>query len=389
MNDHRQLTERLEALVDRDNQPDWKDVVRRAEAPAQAAGPARARRRRRSYLARRLVPAFVLAAAIIAVGLIAPWNHSPSFTERALAAIGDEPVIHAVVRSKTLFTEINLATGRGKPYLATSEFWYDSQRHIAMWKSGQAPGFEDDPYVAGFLVRYRSALEKGAKATKKGMLNGHEVIWFGTPALRIAVDNKSALPLRIEYHDPTGTLSWDVLSIETLPGGKGNLVPLKTSPYNHLVALDSQAAARTVPVSLSRVSKLLPGALWNGESFSGQSLLRITRMTLTTNYKGAPRDPREGIRMKYGEGWWSNNPTESNPLASKPFVRLDETVKPLPNGYWPYRYVPRSGSLISYCGLLTHHCEGFLVKNRIYVLVAASSRDLMLAAARALKPIQP
>jgi hypothetical protein len=112
-------------------------------------------------------------------------------------------------------------------------------------------------------------------------------------------------------------------------------------------------------------------------------------MTLTTNYKGAPRDPREGIRMKYGEGWWSNNPTESNPLASKPFVRLDETVKPLPNGYWPYRYVPRSGSLISYCGLLTHHCEGFLVKNRIYVLVAASSRDLMLAAARALKPIQP
>jgi len=66
MNDHRQLSKRLEALVDHNNRPDWKDVVRRAdEAPVQGATPVR--RSKRSYLARRLVPAFVLAAAIIAL----------------------------------------------------------------------------------------------------------------------------------------------------------------------------------------------------------------------------------------------------------------------------------------------------------------------------------
>jgi hypothetical protein len=384
MNDHRKLIERLEALVDRNNQPDWKDVARRAEAPERDA--ALRRSWTRKYFARRLVPAFALAAAIIAVGLIAPWSHSPSVTEKALAAIGDGPVIHAVVRSKTLFTDINLATGRGKPYLATSEVWYDSQRQIALWESGRAPGLDVDPFVAGFLVSYRSALEKGAKATKKGMLNGHEVTWFEPPSLRIAVDNKSALPLWIEYHDQTGTLSWDVLSIETLPEGKGNLVPLKTSKYNQNVVVGSQAVGETVPVSLSQVSRLLPGTLWDGEHFSGQSLSRIVRMTLATNYSGAPREPSVGIRLKYGEGSWNNNFSESDTLANKTFVRIDETVKPLPNGFWRYRYVPHSGSLIALHSF--HYWTGFMVKNGILVSVSASSRDLMLAAARSLKPIR-
>ena len=87
---HQPLLDRLEALIDRENRPDWQDVIRRAGQ--------RKARSRRSYLTRRLVPVIVLVAAIVALGLIAPWRHGPSLIDRALAAIGNGPLIHGVVR---------------------------------------------------------------------------------------------------------------------------------------------------------------------------------------------------------------------------------------------------------------------------------------------------
>ena len=77
-------------------------------------GAAQARRSRRSYLARRLVPVVALAAAVFALVMVAPWQHGPGSTvmERALAAITDEPVLHAVLNNPTVRTYIDLETGR-------------------------------------------------------------------------------------------------------------------------------------------------------------------------------------------------------------------------------------------------------------------------------------
>jgi hypothetical protein len=282
MTDQRKLIERLAALIDRDNKPDWEDVVRRAEAaPVQTA--TSVGRSKRSYLARRLVPAFVLAAAIIAVGLIAPWQRGPDSTVmgRALAAIEDKPVLHVEYRhlSSNAYAEtkegqiyVNLATGQEIPIVEKNEVWYDRERNFQREKfvveaEGVFPArivsdilktpegtwtsnMKDYPgsvgpgnpplWMSGFFDHYQAALENGtARVEGSGTLNGHDVTWIGlgssecsialmvTPSheceLRAAVDKVSSQPLRVETLTGGSLVdAIEILSIETLPDGSGD-----------------------------------------------------------------------------------------------------------------------------------------------------------------------
>ncbi len=242
MTDHQPLIDRLEALVDRNNRPDWEDVVRRAEEPGKAARPAR--RSRRSYLARRVVPVFVLAAAALAIALIAPWGHGRSFTgsavaERALVAIGSGPVLHVVLRQETDSSYIDLASGQERPAADIEEIWYDSERHFEHLKDSSEliPDSESheilqtptgtwasydidpgphtpiiDPALSEFFDGYRSALENGnAHVTGRGTIDGHDVTWiefavklgcthaYQACTERVAIDKASSLPLEIEW----------------------------------------------------------------------------------------------------------------------------------------------------------------------------------------------
>jgi len=410
MTDHQPLFDRLEALVDRNKLPDWDDVVRRAEAPASEGRPAATKRSRRSYLATRLVPALALAIILIALGSIAPWKGSPSFTDRALAAIGEGPVIHAVLRYETGFSYIDLRTGREKPQLQTTEIWFDSKRHFGhfvyridgsitadLLSTGKVPRL--DPALTGFVDGYRSALKKGAAhVVGKGRLNGHAVTWIEVPFAkveteRIAVDDGSSLPLRVEYRNRiagSSDGSYDILSIETLPEDGGNFVAASKGPRNR------QATGASVPASLSDVSEALPGALWVGKSISGQSLSRIARTTSTTDHNAAGRvTPRSeaGIELNYGDG---SPQVMAGARSRKAFLRLDEAARPRPDR-WNLQFVLPRSSPMTYCGpkpsptdsRLPRQCAGFVFKNGVYVTILASSHDLLLAAARALEPIQP
>jgi hypothetical protein len=415
MNDHQPLIERFEALVDRDNQPDWKDVVRRAEAPAQEGRPAAGRRSRRSYLTRRLVPVFVLAAAAFAFVLVAPWQRGPGPTvmERALAAIGDRPVLHAVLTQATARTYIDLATGRERPQLTTTEIWYDSERHLVhskytldghlageilqtqkgistndhsgSWESSE--GLHVDPALAGFFDRYHSALESGdARSTGEGKVDGHDVTWieFAIPGergippsmKRVAVDETSSLPVRIEDRNSVeGTYVTEVTSIETLPAGSGDFSkPELTHGPTYTFVPDE-----IVPVTPSTAPAALPDVLWLGNTIYALPLATLTRKTVTT-YQTEPESTRSSqtaIELRYGDG--------SPGHAAGGYVWLNETAK------WDYRYAmettePPAGSMLYVCGA-SNNCDGNLVKNGIHVMIQASSRELLLAAARALTPI--
>lgn len=424
MTDSQPLFDRLEALLDHGKLPDWDDVVRRAEEPRRAARPAR--RSRCSYLARRIVPAFVLAAAVIAVGLVAPWNGNPSLAERALAAIGNGPVVHAVLRHETGYTYIDLATGRERPQLMTTEIWFDSERHIEHQRFETDGRFEGDvlqtpagftsstgkqrypskgprldPALAGFVDGYRSALEKGvARVIGEGTLNGHSVTWIELPFTKmekehIAVDNGSSLPLRVEFRNPIvgSSGSYDVLSIETLPEGQGNFTPprLKQSRPMGLAGMEE------TPASLSELVAALPRALWDGKSISGLALSRRARGTLGVYYgKRSTVAARSGpgIVLKYGQG----SPYALGGRSGKAFVRLEETTLARPNYFWYLPFLPLGGRLMAICAMhrqglqarsqgRLRECEGYIVRRGVYVHIRAASRDLMLTAARSLEPI--
>jgi len=266
-----------------DTTRDWEDVVRRAEAPGEAPDAGRARRSRRSYLAKRLVPAFALAAVALAIGMIAPWQHGPGSTilGRALAAIGDKPVLHVEYRhlssktyaeSKEGQSYVDLATGRVIPIVETNEVWYDRERSFqrekfvveaegvfparvvtdilktpeGSWTADREnyPG-SDTPvspplWMTGFFDHYQAALENGtARVEGSGTLDGHDVTWIGlgssecsiavmvTPSneceQRVAIDKVSSKPLRVETLTGGSLLdAIEILSIETLPAGSGD-----------------------------------------------------------------------------------------------------------------------------------------------------------------------
>jgi hypothetical protein len=419
MTDHRKLIARLEALVDRDNQPDWEDVVRRSEgAPAPATVAVRARRSRRSYLARRLVPVFVLAAALIAVGLIAPWQHGRSFSERALAAIETGPVIHAVLQSETGSTYVDLATGEETSQIETTEIWYDSERRLEHWRATIAgrlqfenlqtlSGAHDpklDPALAGFVDGYRSALENGsARTVGTETINGRNATWIEFALFppsskwqeteRVAVDESSSLPLRIErYHDGRKEGSADVVSIETLQEGSGDFSAPKNDFLNRGGRRD-----HINPVSLAGAVEAIPNAVWTGERFAGLSLFGITRVTLTTEFApGSGLEPRDanGVEIHYGNGWRYPDaavlPDGTTPDGR--FVWLEEattatsiySIEADPNVGAP----PVGSMLVSGANRFGGRGEqGLVFENGVYVYISASDRDLLLAAARALEPI--
>src|SRR5688500_1867670 len=112
--------ELLESLQDRS------DLVAVADAIADTQRPRAARR-----LSRRT--ALVAAAAVVAAvaALAAPWGErGPATVERALAALGSGPVLHAVVEYTGEDVVIDLATGRERPFVHRAEYWYDAERQF-------------------------------------------------------------------------------------------------------------------------------------------------------------------------------------------------------------------------------------------------------------------
>ena len=93
-----------------------------------------------------------------------------------------------------------------------------------------------------------------------------------------------------------------------------------------------------------------------------------------------------GIQLHYGDGspavlWPETSATSKEPSGG---VVVLQEEKSDPNfWFWPYPAAPAGSMLTNNGG------EGWLVKDGTYVFIHASSQELLLAAARALKPIQP
>lgn len=456
MNEHKLLIERIESLVDRNNQPDWEDVVRRAEAPAREESPARTRRSTRSYLVRRLVPAFVVAAAFIAVGLIAPWQHGPSSTvmQRAAAAIGDEPILQAVLQNEdgSPANYIDLATGRAARVFSKTKVWYDKDRKYLYarigyesggvftldytllmtpaWSAsstGMSPGYseEDIPLSAltGFFDDYHSVLEDGsAHVVGTGTLSEHDVTWIewapkpvGCPSFtpaespstcteRVAIDKASSLPLQIAWlHEGAVQDAVDILSIETLPAGSFDFPHPKIQTTRRRLA--GLRADEVVATDLPGAAEAIPGALWPGRGISSLELTGVSRATLSGSWpSGFPavlgtgtEITEAGIELRYGSGnmeiLWPEHKTAQTE-DGRGVVIHEQKANPRV-GFWPWSYAAApAGSLLTLPADNIYEVHGnvgeylgWLEKDGIWVEIEASSRELLLEAARALKPI--
>ena len=392
-------------------------------------GAAQARRSRRSYLARRLVPVVALAAVAFAFVMVAPWQHGPGSTvmERALAALGDRPILHAVLLSDTSWSFVDLASGEEKPMVDRQEIWYDSERHFeriwsttegglrsrhnddllltptGTWTStwddveGPRPAPSLDPALEEFFDGYRSALEKGtAHVAGTGTVDGHDVTWieFATKSRcaydvcreRVALDKSTSLPIQIAWYRKGAAVSRgiDVASIETLPAEGADFSKPKR------VARDSNffVGRQATPIALPGAAEELPGAFWVGKSISGLDLSSVSRVDLTTRETPEPTSAEsiyKTIELHYGNDSPAvlfSKPPETVEEPSRGHVVIHEAATPSID-VWPVSSDPAPGSMLT-----NGKGEGYLMKDGIYVAIYASSQELLLKAARALEPIQ-
>src|SRR4051812_26619071 len=234
-------------------QPDWDEALRRA---------------RRASRARRL-PLFALAAAI-AVGLFAlaavdPWGRGGGATvlERALAAVGDGPVLHVLFREPSLYDAvIDRRAGSEQADPPTEiEIWYDRDRgvhyvsrvggavlHDVVSSTGSIPEFDA---LRALAADYRGALQSGAATVVgEGELDGTRVYWIRisdrtdrarrnpsgpsttfTISEEVAVSSNGYRPVATRY-TVNGELEPHslkrIVTFETLPAGAGELGPPST-----------------------------------------------------------------------------------------------------------------------------------------------------------------
>jgi hypothetical protein len=356
---------------------------------------------------RRLWPRLIALAAalVVATGVVALFPQSRSddgLLPEALAAIGTGPVVHARIAARLPGTNVvELSTGRAHPQTVTIEYWFDEPRRrlrtvvrrggvvvddVLQTRSvGIAP--ELHPALAGFVTRYRAALERGeADVVNEEELGGRSVVWLRLSSRDlVAVDAESYAPVLIKPLG--GRLAWRVRAIETVARVEADFMRAvaKARPYRGDVRKSQPVSSRQAADRTSWP------ALWLGESWRTLRLVSLELQTLTRGYPPASgRQPTRGrgLRLRYAV---DREPTYVD-ISQAPFP---EPAYAFTGGWETFagNPIPRQGQmeLVEVPNALNRRMTviGQLRRDGVFVTIWASSRRLCLEAARALRRMSP
>jgi hypothetical protein len=351
-----------------------------AVADAVSATQARPRRGRRGGIA--------VAAGLAAALIVAFWQggSSPSFAVRAEAAIGTGPVLHVVVEAPAETTVVELASGAETALRVRIEYRYDTERRRLRTSVSRGGRVTDDvlrtarsrpeldPALVGFVSGYRQAL--ATKRPVKDVVGGRRVLWleFGTGASRerVAIDPQTLTPLFIE--SLVGAhVRWHVREIRARERRASDFV-LPAPPDPQPIGGSVVESRR---VALLRAPWLRVGVI------DGVKLVSADVEQLVRGY-AAKRRPAErgvGARLRY--------------RGSAGFVEIQQAPRREP----AYAYLGGttfSGTAVPAPGRVVlvelpsakggSRWLGQLRSGPIFVTIWATSRPLVLAAARALEP---
>jgi hypothetical protein len=259
-----------------------------------------------------------------------------------------------------------------------------------------------DPALAGFVGGYKDALASGgATRDGSGVVNGRMVEWLkferqdsppaGEPAQtiveRVAVDEQTLKPVLVQtLIDGKPSMQSEISTIDTLsPQSADFTKPRLTLPSESPVAT---SVTGEKAVSQAAAAAALDGRLLlNGGALDGLPLSRLTLQQIVTGYganSGVPPTHSYGIEAVYG------GPTNWDSPAD--YVVLKESVRPemLYRFSAPYQAPVEDNMFVSKIESsqvgIAHPTiwMGQLVKSGIYVTVEATSKTLLVDAARAL-----
>jgi hypothetical protein len=218
--------------------PEVLDVLHNRPELLAVADAVHATQRRRRTGKPWIASAAAVAAGAAAVTLLAPWHGAGApVVAQALAAIGNRPVIHLIVRTPP-------ASPRSIHERQT-EIWYDERHrllhvvvrsgahvvvdvletpHQTIVSAGVRPRLGAPllaPALRDFTTRYRSDLRSGRlRLLRHAPAPGRHVVWLRSGRLLVAVDRRTFVPVFL-LRTPGGRIEQVVLA-ESLPLGRGN-----------------------------------------------------------------------------------------------------------------------------------------------------------------------
>jgi hypothetical protein len=369
------------------------DLLAIADAVVATQPPAR-----RSYAWRVLAVAAVVGAVIV-LAVVAPWHgRGDGLVGRALAAVGEGPVLHAVIASHVPNeTVVTLSSGRERPVSQTIEYWYDADRGLLRAISSTNGGVAVDalvprdrtgplldPGLTAFVSRYREALKSGqAREAGRGTFDGRSVIWlrfayrlFGE---RVGIDAGTYRPVVIE---PLGARGkpvepiWRVTEI-----GTGPYRPADFSAHKPVAFLNISSRLQTIaPTRAAQHVGWAP--VWLGRSFRALPL-RYAQLQLLSHDPPVPVRVTKGVYFAYGRG--TDRIQLSEARAREPIYWIEPGGAPAPGTALLRR------ALATGPGPVKRICRAQVHAAGVWVTVEGWNRaaSLCIDAARALVRVGP
>jgi hypothetical protein len=347
------------------------------------------------------------SAALVAIGLAALliaflWPGSGGgrniVLDRALAAIGNGPILHLVTRAPIGERLVNVRTGRMTVPMYELESWSDRSAkrfHMIERVDGKVVGealFPQDgggvsfgpvdPGYAALWSGYCEALASGkAKIVRREALYGHPVYWlmFPTshtePGSLVAIDRRNYRPVAFRFDLGGGRhVDYRVLlaRTEALSPSAFRRQTHRPSPFGGATSSGGGG------IEESNTVKLTKPWLGAGTTVAGLRLASVRSARETSG----PRSAR-GVALTYGH-------EAALPIHAITIRELEHPVelpsdwKGIPRGF--IRIQPGETSAGS--GRSHTLWTGYLVVHGIYVTIETGvSRAAVLEAARALRPV--
>jgi hypothetical protein len=285
--------------------------------------------RRRRFAATHLRLGLLATAIAVAAALVLAWpfgGEHGGVLDRALAAVGDGPVLHVVLRGEWGGTLVDLTGGGRRPVYGDNEVWYDSEtgRTHSIGRLGGVVQYEElgqpkkpAAELAALGREYRQALESGAaRVTGQDTLDGEPVVWVTIHsellpdvadgkdhewAQQVAVSRQTfqAVALR-ETRDGQpgpGTLQ-RVRELQLLARGEGDFTTSRPSLNGTAFRQGREA------ISLERAPTVLGRTpLWLGRTYEGLPLAQVYRETTSVGHQRRVRvtGPKAAAAIKCSE----------------------------------------------------------------------------------------
>ena len=302
------LNRMAEEDVEREMEPDLAERVYRGIEGVHGARHGRSRPRLRAGTR----TAAVALAALGAAALVLAWPFAaerPSgILERALAAVGEGPVVHVVFREEWGGELVDLRTGERRPVHAEREVWYDPARGVQQisrlggvvqwelrYRREELARHEDRSYQL-LAEGYHRSLETGtARVVEEGTVDRMPVYWIRVDEqwLPVAADGKDHewahdVAVSKETYAPVATRQTRdgrpgprgtgarILRLERLPAGSGNFA----QPAHRPTSRAFRERSEEIPLEQAAAVLGRP-ALWLGREHAGLPLRRVERVTTT------------------------------------------------------------------------------------------------------------